>query len=227
MSVVHLPPLNVTDGDLVTQVQRLYDLAAEQLGSYGLTTSNIVKTVDFITPAAVPAYKLTGRIRKERLGPVYPAAAGIVMPRLEDPGSLIQLEITASCYALSAVNPGWSRYAKLTYSPAVRAGSMLFLSGQAALDPETERAVHAGDVGEQAAYTYANIGRVLEAADATPANIVEIVEYVTPAGMAGFADAEAARERFLGGRSVPTRVVPCHSLLRPEFEIEVEPLAVL
>src|SRR2546426_7816918 len=45
-----------------------------------------------------------------------------------------------------SVNPGWDRYAKLTYSPAVRACNVLFMSGQAALDPATERAVGTGDI---------------------------------------------------------------------------------
>ena len=62
----------------------------------------------------------------------------------------------------SAVNPGWDRYEKLTYSPAVRAGDALFLSGQAALDPATQRAVHEGDIVAQAEFIYGNVLEVVE-----------------------------------------------------------------
>jgi enamine deaminase RidA (YjgF/YER057c/UK114 family) len=101
----------------------------------------------------------------------YPAAADIIMPALPRPGALIQVVLTASEHAPVAVNPGWERYAQLTYSPAVRAGDVLFMSGQAALDPEAERAVHAGDVVAKAEYTYENVLRVLEAAGGGPEHL--------------------------------------------------------
>lgn len=233
--VVYLPsllPLDdsgalVGDGDLVAQTHAVYDRATSLLSALGLSAESIVRTIDFVTPAAVPDYKRTGRVRKERLGPVYPAAAGIIMRRLLHAGALIQVDVTATRHDPQPVNPGWERYAKLTYSPAVRAGRVLFGSGQAALDPATERAVHAGDVGAQAAYTYANIGRVLEAAGATPGDLTRLVEYVTPAGTRRYADAARARERFLGGTRVAVTTVVCEALLRPEFEIEIDPTAVL
>jgi len=44
-------------------------------------------------------------VRKALLGPVYPAAAGILMPRLAHPLALISLEVTASRDTPEAVNP--------------------------------------------------------------------------------------------------------------------------
>ena len=49
------------------------------------------------------------------------------------------------------------------YSQAVRSGSMLFCSGQVALDPVTGELV-AGDVRAQAEQVMRNMGAVLEAA---------------------------------------------------------------
>ena len=49
------------------------------------------------------------------------------------------------------------------FSAAVRAGDLLFLSGQVALDPATGKLV-SGDIGAQTEQIFANISAVLEAA---------------------------------------------------------------
>ena len=217
----------VVGDDLYTQTEAAFDRAERMLVGAGLTWANVVKTLDYSTPATLRDYKATGRIRKERLGPVYPASAGILMSRLAHPDALIQLDIIASTEPIEAVNPGWDRYAKLTYSPAVRAGNVLFMSGQAALDTETERAVHAGDVAAQAEYTYTNIIEVLKAAGAGPEHLVETVEYVTPAGLKRYREVAAVRAGLLSAPYPASTGIICGGLLRPEFEIEVDPLAIL
>lgn len=217
----------VGEGDLVAQTRQVYDNAERVLRGAGLGMDAIAKTVDFVTPAALGQYKATGRVRKERLGPVYPGATGILMERLHHPGALISLDLLASRAPLEAVNPGWERYGKLTYSPAVKAGNVLFMSGQAALEPETERAVHAGDVAAQAHYTYSNIIEVLKAAGAGPENLVKTVEYVTPAGLPRYREVAAVRQELLREPWPASTGIVCEALLRPEFEIEVDPLALL
>jgi enamine deaminase RidA (YjgF/YER057c/UK114 family) len=212
---------------LLEQTEAVFDRAGRMLEAAGLGWSHVTKTLDYSTPATLSDYKATGRARRERLGPVYPGAAGILMSRLAHPDALIQLDIMASTEPLEVVNPGWSRYEKLTYSPAVRAGNVLFLSGQAALDPETERAVHAGDIAAQADYTYANIVRVLEAAGAGPEHLVETVEYVTPAGLPRYREVAEVRRRHLVEPWPSSTGIICSGLLRPEFEIEIDPLAIL
>jgi enamine deaminase RidA (YjgF/YER057c/UK114 family) len=233
--LVYLPSLTATrrdgsieaEGDLVGQTQIVFEKAARVLAATGLTMSNVVKTLDYTTPATLADYRKTGRVRKDMLGPVYPAAAGILLSRLQHPGALISLDVIASRNEPVAVNPGWERYAKLTYSPAVRAGSMLFMSGQAALDPTTEKAVHAGDVAAQAEYTYAHIIEVLNAAGAGPENLVKTIEYVTPAGLERYRDVAKIREKLLVEPYPASTGAICEALLRPEFEIEIDPLAIL
>lgn len=217
----------VGDGDLVAQTRAIYERAGRALRAAGLGWDRVTKTVDYISPAALPAYRQTGQIRREHLGPVFPAAAGIVMERLAHPAALIQLDIIASRHAPAAVDAGWERYRKLTYSPAVRAGNVLFLSGQAALDPATERAVAAGDVVAQAEYTYGNILTVLRAAGVGPESLVKTVEYVTPAGLGRYRETAAVRSRMLREPYPASTGIVCERLLRPEFEIEVDPLAIV
>ena len=67
------------------------------------------------------------------------------------------------------------------YVHAVRAGGLLFCSGQVPLDPETGELV-AGPIGEQAARCLRNLQAVCEAAGAGLADAVRITVYVTDMG---------------------------------------------
>lgn len=214
------------EGDLVVQTNQIYEKAGALLEAAGLSWRNVVKTVDHITPLALSDYKATARVRREFLGPVYPAATGIIVKRLPDPRAMIQVDFIASSEPPAAVNPGWDRYEKLTYNPAVRAGHILYMSGQAALDPLTERAAHAGDVVAQTEYTYKNILEVLGAAGLGPSNLVKTVEFVTAAGLERYRQTAEVRESLLGQPFPASTGVVCEGLLRPEFEIEVDPMAV-
>ncbi|MCA1831102.1 MAG: RidA family protein, partial [Actinobacteria bacterium] len=204
-----------------------FERASALLEGAGLSPSAICKTVDYTTPATLGDYKRTGSIRRQFLGPVYPAAAGILLSRLQHDRALVSLDVIASRHPLEAVDPGWERYNKLTYSPAVKAGDMLFMSGQAALDPATERALFPGDVIAQAEYTYANIIEVLKAAGAGPENLVKTIEYVTPGGLADYRDVARVRDKLLVEPYPASTGAVCEALLRPEFLIEIDPLAVL
>jgi enamine deaminase RidA (YjgF/YER057c/UK114 family) len=233
--VVFLPSVQPVDehgniigaGDVVAQTRAIFEKARRMLAALGLTFSNLVKTNDYLTTAGLAGYKGTGRIRKEFLGPVYPGAAGILMPRMVHPEALIQYDFIASRDTPVAVNPGWTRYQKLTYSPAVKAGKLLFMSGQAALDPETERMLFDGDIVAQAEYTYQNIIKVLEAAGAGPQHLVKTIEYVTPAGLARYRDVAAVRSRLLREPFPASTGLICEALLRPEMQIEIDPFAIL
>jgi enamine deaminase RidA (YjgF/YER057c/UK114 family) len=217
----------IAPGDPVAQTRAIYQRAARVLGAFDLGLDHVVKTVDYLTPAALPNYKDTGRVRREFLGPVFPAATGIIMRRIAHPGALIQVDLIASRHQPSAVNPGWSRYAQLTYSPAVRAGDLVFLSGQAALDPESAKAVYPGDVAAQAAHVYENILRVVAAAGGTPENLVKTVEYITPAALERYREVAGVRSRLLRAPFPVSTGCVCEMLLRPEFMIEVDSLAII
>ena len=70
------------------------------------------------------------------------------------------------------------------YSQAVRAGSLLFLSGQIPLDPATGALV-GGDIADQTHRIFRNIGEILEAAGASFDQVVRTTVYL--ADMADFA----------------------------------------
>jgi len=226
--MVYLPSLTAPEaGDLVGQTAAVYDQAAALLAPLGLSLADVTKTVDYCPTWAVPDYRYTGRVRRERLGPVYPGATGILVERLRHPGALIQVDVMGSRHPKVAVNPGWERYQKLTYNPAVRAGRVLFMSGQAALDPPSQKALFEGDVVAQADYTYGNIVTVLEAAGLGPERLVKTIEYVLPDALPNYRKVAEVRAHHLRAPFPASTGLVVPRLLRPEFLIEVDPMAIL
>lgn len=225
--VVHLPAVLPVDragelvapGDFRGQYTWCLERAGELLADLGLDLGHLVQTVDFSTPATRDEYRRTHRPRTALLGPVFPGAAGILVSALPHPGALVGFELVASRHRPVAVNPGWARYETLTYNPAVRAGDVLFGSGFAALDMDTQEALHAGDVEAQTRATYEAVDAVLRAAGIGPERVVRSVEYLCPG--ADPAAVAAARP------GLPATTIGCAALLRPEFLLEVIPTAVL
>ncbi|HEV2720588.1 MAG TPA: RidA family protein [Thermoanaerobaculia bacterium] len=67
------------------------------------------------------------------------------------------------------------------YSQAVRAGNLLFLSGQIPLDPATGELVQ-GDFAAQARRVFDNLAAVLASAGATFAHVTRATVYLTDLG---------------------------------------------
>jgi 2-iminobutanoate/2-iminopropanoate deaminase len=63
------------------------------------------------------------------------------------------------------------------YSQAVRAGSLLFVSGQIPLDPATGKIVE-GDLAVQTHRVFQNLGAILHAAGASFENVVRTTVYL-------------------------------------------------
>jgi enamine deaminase RidA (YjgF/YER057c/UK114 family) len=219
----------VHEGDLVGQYAYCLDRADRLLREVGLSLDNAVTTYDYSTPQTRDVYRRTHRVRQERLGGsgVFPGAGGILMSRLHLPGVLVALDVTASRLPLVEVNPGWSRYATLTYAPGVKAGRTLYMSGFAALDMDTQEALHPGDIVAQAEVTYQAVLQVLAAAGAGPENLTGTIEFVCPEGLPDYRGVAAVRQRLLRPPWPASTGAVCAGLLRPEFLLEVFPTAVL
>jgi 2-iminobutanoate/2-iminopropanoate deaminase len=78
------------------------------------------------------------------------------------------------------------------FSPAVRAGEFVFLSGQVAQNPATGKLI-AGDVSAQTEQIFENLRAVLRAAGKTLADVVRVGVYLTD--MQDFARMNAVYER--------------------------------
>jgi len=233
--VVHLPtivPIDehgdvVSAGDLVGQYAYCLERADALLRDAGLSLDSAVATYDYSTPATRDDYRKTHRPRKERLGGagVFPAAGGILMSRLHHPDQLVALDVTASRQPLELVNPGWSRYDTLTYAPGVKAGRMLFMSGFAALDMQTQEALHPGDLGAQAEVMYGSVLELLRYAGLGPADLLRTIEFCVESALPDYRAVAAVRERLLSPPWPTSTGDICAGLLRPEFLLEVFPTA--
>jgi len=219
----------VHEGDFVAQYRYCLERGSDLLGRVGLTLANAVTTYDYSTPETRTIYGKASRVRKELLGGsgVFPGAGGILMSQLHKPGVLVAIDLVASKYPLTAVNPGWSRYDTLSYTPGVIAGKTLYMSGFASLDMETQEAVHPGDIVAQAQTTYEAVVKVLNAAGVGPEALVNTIEYVVPEGLKDYRGVAKVRENIMSKPWPTSTGALCRSLLRPEFLLEVFPLAVL
>jgi enamine deaminase RidA (YjgF/YER057c/UK114 family) len=114
---------------------------------------------------------------------------------------------------------------RLTFSPAVRVGNMVWLSGMTATD-ENRRIVGVGDIAEQARYIFRKIESVLRELGAGVHNIVETTDYVTT--FEGYERTAAVRREVFGGAPYPAATgVLVSGLVRPEALIEIRAIAVL
>lgn len=109
------------------------------------------------------------------------------------------------------------------YSHAVRAGGLLFVSGQVALD-EQGAVVGAGDMGEQARQAFRNLGAVLAAAGASFADVVKLTYFVRD--VSAVAAIRAARDEFVDTGNPPaSTLVEVSRLFLPDLLVEIEAVA--
>ncbi|AOB26234.1 RidA family protein [Bordetella bronchiseptica] len=112
-----------------------------------------------------------------------------------------------------------------TFSPAVRAGGFLYISGMTALNEQRE-IVGVGDIAAQARYIYRKIAAVLAQAGADLSQVVETVDYVTTFDGYG-QTADVRREVFGAGPFPAATGVLVSGLVRPAALIEIRAVAYL
>ena len=109
------------------------------------------------------------------------------------------------------------------YSPAIRAGNLLFVSGQIPIDPATGVLVQ-GDITVQADQVMRNLGALLRAVGAGFEHVVRTTVFLTDMG-----DFAAMNEVY--GRYVvdppPARATVQVARLPRDVKIEVDAIAVL
>lgn len=123
----------------------------------------------------------------------------------------------------SAVTPASGWHPKLTYSAAVRAGNLVFVSGMTAGD-EKGRLVGEGDIVRQTEYIYEKMARVLDAAGCTMADVIETTEYFL--SLADYEKTAAVRRMIFSEPPWPAATgVLVAGLIRPGALIEIKAIA--
>lgn len=109
------------------------------------------------------------------------------------------------------------------YSQAIKAGNILYCSGQIPLVPETGAIVE-GDIKAQATQSLENVKAVLAEAGATFTNVVKTTVYIVD--MADFGPVNEVYAEYFGDHK-PARSCVAVKELPKGAKVEVEVLAVL
>lgn len=107
---------------------------------------------------------------------------------------------------------------------AVRAGAVLFVAGILPVDVEG-RLVGGGDVVEQARFVFAELGRILAAADCTVENVVKVSVFLTD--IDDRPRISPVRQELFGAARPASTLVEVSGLAAPGARIEVDGVAVL
>ncbi len=103
------------------------------------------------------------------------------------------------------------------YSPAVRAGDFIFVSGQLAVDPETNQYIPA-DIQQETRVTLNNIRRILEDAGASVADVVRVGVFM--ADGADFAKMNEVYAEFFGNDKPARTTIVCKFAADIKIEID-------
>ena len=109
------------------------------------------------------------------------------------------------------------------YSQAIRAGSLLFVSGQIPLDPQTGAMVD-GDIAAQTHRVFANLRAILEAAGVTFDNVLRTTVYL--ADMNDFAVVNEIYGTYFSSPA-PARATVQATRLPKDARVEIDLIAAL
>ncbi len=123
-------------------------------------------------------------------------------------------EVIATDQAPRAIGP---------YSQAIRAGNLLFCSGQIPIDPSTGEFV-SGGVAEQTEQVMKNLSAVLSAAQSSLINVVKTTVFL--ADMDDFTAMNEVYGRFFG-ENPPARATVQAARLPRDAKVEIEAIAII
>ena len=108
------------------------------------------------------------------------------------------------------------------YSPAVRAGDFIYISGQVPVDPVTNQTV-LGDIRAETRQVLKNITLLLESCGATRADVVKCQVYL--ADVKDFAAMNEVYTEFFGEAKPARTTVGVAALPLPNAKVEIDAIA--
>ena len=126
----------------------------------------------------------------------------------------MQLEAVITAAAPAPVGP---------YSQAVKAGGVLYCSGQIALDPLTGAMVGAGDVEAETRQVLSNLKAVLEAGGSSPSQVLRTTVFL--ADLADFALVNGIYAELFGEGVSPARACVEVAALPKGARVEIDCIA--
>ncbi len=107
------------------------------------------------------------------------------------------------------------------YSPAVRAGGFIFVSGQVPVDPVTQQVV-SGDIRQETRRVLENIKLILEGCGASMQDVVKCSVFL--ADGAHFAGMNEVYAEYFGGAKPARSTVACRFAV-PGIKVEIDAIA--
>jgi 2-iminobutanoate/2-iminopropanoate deaminase len=107
------------------------------------------------------------------------------------------------------------------YSPAVRAGDFLFVSGQGPIDPKTNEFSY-GDIQHETRVVLTNIRTILEGCGASMADVVKCSVFIGDGG--DFAAMNQVYAEFFG-TAKPARTTVETKFADPKMKVEIDCIA--
>ncbi len=123
---------------------------------------------------------------------------------------------------IERLKPAGSPEPRGPYSPAVRAGDYIFVSGQGPINPETDQ-METGDIRRQTRLVLANIERILAAAGATMKDVVKCHVYLADAD--DFAAMNEVYAEFFGEAKPARTTVVTGFVVEPKMKVEIDAIA--
>jgi 2-iminobutanoate/2-iminopropanoate deaminase len=205
---------SVVAGDITTQTRLVMDNAGELLKAAGMTHANVVSARVFLPDTSV--FQQMNDAYRSYFSSGPPPARATVEAGLAGSQYAVEITMIASSAAREAISAG--RPANPNLSAAIRAGHMVYVSGMLGNTPETK-----GDAAAQTRETLARIGKTLEAAGCSPADVVDGLVYLT--AIANFAPMNDQYRGFFG-RDFPARTTVQAGLVAPDGLVEIMVTAV-
>ena len=122
---------------------------------------------------------------------------------------------------IERINPPGAPAPRGPYSPAVRAGDFIFVSGQVSADPVTNE-LSLGDIGHETRVVLNNIRRILEGCGASMADVVKCSVFLRDGKEFGAMN-EVYAEVF--GSQKPARTTVEAKFANPDIRVEIDCIA--
>lgn len=123
---------------------------------------------------------------------------------------------------VSSIDPKWPWANGLSFAPAVRAGDVIYVSGQLSLDP-AGALVGDGDMEAQSRRIFSNIDEILRAGGSSISDVVRLTCYCL--SFSDYREYSRVRNEVFGEKLPASTTVGVSSFLMPGALLEVDAIA--
>ena len=134
------------------------------------------------------------------------------------------VSVPVAAQTLERINPAGLSTPR-TYSHVVKAGKLLFIAGQVAVDDKGN--VAGSTMAEQLERVLANLQIALKSQGADFSHVAKWTIFTTSIAEFTAPDAAAVRRKYINDKFPASTLVQIQQLARPEFKVEIEAIAVL